>query len=258
MDGSTSPGQVYQIGLAIGPAPIASIITANEDAVQQVATDPFTSGAGDLSANWTLPTGGTKLKIIAGPYVEPTATSTVCQAVYTGASFGTNQYSEITIRALTGTLAQSLIWPTVLSSTTALTNYEGRVASPTATSDAAAAIYKRVAGTPTQIGPTATVEPQVGDVWRLSVFTGSDGFPVLSLFQNGFLILQVQDQSSTPLTTGNPGIQAYSSVAIADAQISLWAGGNANVIPNYPPTSGASSSWLTVANYNALRGSRSH
>ena len=125
--------------------------------------------------------------------------------------------------------------PMVLASTTALTDYEGWIASPTATRDAAAAIYKRVAGTATQIGPTASVTPAVGDVWRLSVFTGSDGFPVLSLFQNGYLVLQVQDSSSTPITSGNPGIAAYSSLAIGDAQISLWAGGNANVTPNYPP-----------------------
>ena len=225
--------QVAQYSVAVATAPIASIVTQKEDAVAQVATDPFTSGLGDLSANWTLPTGGTKLKIVAGPYAESTVTSTVCQAVYTGASFNANQYSEVTLQALTGTLAQSLIWPTVRSSISALTNYEARIASPSATEDAAAAIYKRVAGTPVQIGPTGLVTPTVGDVWRLSVFTGSDGFPVLSLFQNGSLILQVQDQSSTPIISGNPGIQAFSSVAIADAQMSSWAGGNANVIPNY-------------------------
>lgn len=238
--GSQSPADPdwFQIGLAIAPASAAQIVTQNEDAVQEIASDAFTSGAGNLDGNWTTPTGGTALKIVAGPYVEPTVTSTICQAVYTGATFSESQYSEVTIEALTGTLAQSVIYPMVLASTTALTDYEGWVASPTATSDAAAAIYKRVAGSATQIGPTAGVTPAVGDVWRLSVFIGSDGFPVLSLFQNGYLVLQVQDSSSTPITTGNPGIAAYSSLAIGDAQISLWAGGNANVIPNYPGAGG--------------------
>lgn len=251
-DDSSSSTQGYQISLAIAPTTIASLVQFNEDGTQQVATDNFTSGAGDLSANWTLPTGGTKLKIVSGPFVEPTVTSVVCQAVYTGASFGVNQYSEITLQALTGTLAQSLIWPTVRSSPTALTNYEGWIASPSATSDAAAAIYKRVAGTPVQIGPTATIDPQVGDVFRLSVVTGSDGFPTLSLYQNGFLILQVQDSSSTPITTGNPGIQAFSSVAIADAQMSSWAGGNANVIPAFS----AAYSWIGVDLNNSHCGLR--
>ncbi len=227
--------QIYQVGLAVAPVPIASLVAQPEDGLQQIGVDAFTSGAGDLSADWTLPTGGTKLQIIAGPYVEPTATSTVCQAVRTRETYAANQYSKIVLQALTGTLAQSLVWPTVRNSLVALTNYEGRIASPTGTTDAAAGIYKRVAGTPTQIGPTSTCDPVVGDAWSLSVVDGSDGFPVLSLFQNDVLILQVQDQSATPLTTGNPGIQASSVLAIADAQIASWAGGNANVIPNYPP-----------------------
>ena len=226
--------------MAIAPASIASIVTANEDGVQETAVDAFTSGAGSLDGNWTTPTGGTALKIVGTSpyYVEPTTTSTLCQAVYIGASYGQNQYSEVTLATLSGTLFQRYIAPMVLASTTALTDYEAEIGSPTATSDAAAKIYKRVAGTPTQIGPTAGCEPQVGDVWRLSVVFGSDGFPVLSLFQNGFLILQVQDQSATPITSGNPGMAAYSSVAIADAQISLFAAGNANVIPAYPSSGG--------------------
>jgi hypothetical protein len=228
------PGSFYQILVATTPATLAQLVTNPEDATEEVASDAFTSGAGNLDGNWTTPTGGTALKIVSGPYVEPTVTNTICQAVYTGDSFSSNQYCDVVIEALTGTLAQSVIYPMVRASTTALTDYEGWIASPTATSDAAAKIYKRVAGTATQIGPTATVEPQVGDVWRLSVFTGSDGFPVLSLYQNGFLILQVQDQSATPITSGNPGIAAYSSLAIGDAQISMWDGGNANVIPTYP------------------------
>lgn len=231
--GDSTGADVSQIELATAPAPVSSIVQFNEDAVQQIATDPFTSGAGNLDGDWTTPTGGTALKIVAGPYVEPTTTSTVCQAVYTGAAFNQNQYSEITIEALTGTLFQSYVMPMVLASTTALTDYEAEIGSPTGTSDAAAKIFKRVAGTATQIGPTITCEPTVGDVFRLSVIFGSDGFPVLTLFQNGFQLLQIQDTSSTPITSGNPGMAAYSSVAIADAQISLFAAGNANVIPAY-------------------------
>ena len=249
---ASNTGSSWNLSLAIAPAPMSSIILFPESADSQVVSDAFTSGTGNLSSNWTTPTGGTALQIVAGPYVEPTVTSTLCQAVYTGASFSPNHYSEVMLKTLTGTLFQSFIQPTVRASLTALTAYEGVIGSPSGTKDAAAQIVKRVAGSSTQIGPTATITPQVGDVWRLSVVTGSDGFPTLSLFQNGVLILQVQDQSSTPITTGNPGMQAYSSVADGDAQISAWAGGNANVIPAYP--SGASSSWLTVALINSLRG----
>lgn len=112
-------------------------------------------------------------------------------------------------------------------------------------------IYKIVAGVPTQIGlPSVGVTPQVGDVFRLSV-TGANP-PTLTLYQNGFVILQVQDYSNGFLS-GYPGMHTYTP-SLADAQISLWGGGNANVIPAYP--SGASSSWLTVALANSLRGLR--
>lgn len=230
---STGP-VVAQYALAIAPAPISGVVQYNEDANSQQATDAFTSGAGNLDGNWTTPTGGTALQIVSGPYVEPTATSTVCQAVYTGASFGQNQYSAVTLETLSGTLFQSYISPMVLASITALTDYEAEIGSPSATEDAAVKIYKRVNGTPIQLGPTMGATPNVGDVWLLSVIFGGDGFPVLSLFQNGSLIIQVQDTSSTPITTGNPGMAAYSSVAIADAQISLFAAGNANSMPSYP------------------------
>lgn len=242
-----SAPQVGQIQLAIASAPLSSVVLFGEDGTQQTVTDPFTSGAGNLDGNWTTPTGGTALKIVSGPYVEPTITSTVCQAVYTGAAFQQNQYSEITLQALAGTLAQSLIEATVLANTANRACYAGVIYSPTATSDQAAQLGRySTNGAFTNIGPTITVEPQVGDVWRTSVVFGNDGFPVLSLFQNGFLILQVQDTSSTPITSGNPGIAAYSSVAIADAQISLFAAGNTNVIPTYPSLGGQTGLQLSM------------
>jgi hypothetical protein len=228
-------GGFFQLTLAIAPVPIAQLVTANEDAAAPVASDAFTSGAGSLSANWTTPTGGTALQIVPGPYVESTAVGPVCSAVFTGASFGPSQYSEITLQTLAGTLGTARVLPTVRASTAAVTAYEAEILSPSGTSDAAAFIAKSVAGAITQIGPTVVITPNVGDVFRLQVITGSDGFPTLSLFQNGFLIVQVQDQSATPITSGNPGFAIFNSSAIANVQISSWAGGNANVIPTYPP-----------------------
>lgn len=233
-------GGAFQLTLAIAPVPIAQLVTGNEDAVAQVASDAFEGGAGSLSSNWTTPTGGTALQIVSGPYVEPTVLSTDCQAVYTGASFSPNQYSELTTHALSGGFFASTLSLLVRASSGALTGYEARIGSNGGASGVVAYLYKRVAGSAVQIGPGATVTPTATDVWRLAVVTGSDGFPTLSLFQNGFLVLQVQDQSASPITSGNPGILAEAASAIANAQISLWAGGNANVIPNYP-SSGARS-----------------
>ena len=225
--------QVYQIGLAIASVSTAQLVKASEDGAQQIATDAFTSGSGSLDANWTLPTGGSALQIVAGPYVEPTVLLTAGVAVYTGATFSPNQYSEVTIQTLGGVFQADYLLPTVRMSTTALTFYQANIASPTGTSDAALFVQKVVAGSGTQLGPTITVEPNVSDVWRLAVTTGNDGFPTLSVFQNGFLVLQVQDQSSTPILTGKPGMQAYAAFTLSNAQIGLWAGGNMDVIQNF-------------------------
>jgi hypothetical protein len=47
------------------------------------------------------------------------------------------------------------------------------------------------------------------------------------------LILQVEDYNSAALTSGYPGITLYTKATVADAKVSLWAGGNANVMPAY-------------------------
>ena len=55
-------------------------------------------------------------------------------------------------------------------------------------------IYKKVAGSSTEIGPTVKLTLQVGDVVQLAA-TGSS--PVLiSLYQNNFLVEQVEDWSN--------------------------------------------------------------
>src|SRR5215831_1147740 len=226
--------QVFQVGLAIAAGSIGQIVTAGENGLQQTGTDSFQRADGSLGSNWVTPTGGTALQI-ASHLVEPSATSTVCQAVAVG-TFPTNQYSEIQINTLTGAGSASVLYPLVRASTSALTDYEAEIGSPTG-SVRPVGIYKRVAGSATALG-LSQVDSGATDLFTLSVIDGSDGFPVLSLFQNGFLILQVQDQSATPLETGNPGMTAFSSIAITDAQMSAWFGGAANVIPAYPPNVG--------------------
>lgn len=93
-------------------------------------------------------------------------------------------------------------------------------------------IYKRANGTNILLGPTALATIQVGDVIRLSVSIGSDGFPSLTLYQNGWSVLQVEDYSNQ-VTSGNPGMSLNAGTAVTNAQVSLWNGGNANVIPAY-------------------------
>jgi hypothetical protein len=250
--GDVAGAIVGQVQLAIGPAATSSIVTKSESAWTQVATDGFTSGNGDLSGNWVTPTGGTKLKIVSTNLCEPTAAATNCQMLYTGTSFSNDQYSEITIATMGG--EPDFCQPIVRGQTGAKSFYAVLIAGPTGSAYAAQAyIYKVVSGSSTQLSSTAPqITPQVGDVFRLQAVGSS---PVqLSFYQNGFLILTAEDWSNA-FTSGSPGIQQYAQTTLANAQLSLWAGGNAAVIPTYGITvsgtivdsHGAALSGVTVA-----------
>jgi len=226
---SQTPSQ-YQFSLAIGPTPIASVVTKNEDAMSQVASDGFTGGTGPLSANWTTVTGDNALQVVSGNNVEGTSTSADSAAYYSGAAFNADQYSEFTISTLSVNNLHS-ISPLVRVQSGSQSYYQVYITGPTGTSESDVVFYKDVAGTFTKFGPTITITTQVGDVIRVAVTTASDGNPILSFYQNGFLMLQSEDYGNS-LTSGSPGIKINTSV-LADAQITSWAGGNANVLPSY-------------------------
>jgi hypothetical protein len=219
----------YQLSLATAPATIAQIVTQNEDAVQQVATDPFTRSPGTLGSNWTTPTGGSAAQIVSPNYVEATVLGTAAYAAYTGASFNADQYSDITIQSLFS--VNSNLNAMVRMSTSSLTGYLLNIVGPL-NSATFVKVYKLVSGSFTQLGDSAGVQitAQVGDVFRLHVVGN-----VLSVFQNGFMILQLQDVNNT-ITSGSPGFRMVDGTDLTRAQISAWAGGNANVIPTYPST----------------------
>ena len=230
--------QDYQIAVATAPVSIASLVTQNEDAASQVATDSFTSGIGDLSANWATPTGDTKLQIIAGNLVEASAINTTCAMRYVGASFNNDHYSDVTVQAV----GDSYVQPCVRCQSVN-TYYTVNIFGTLGTRNSTAfQVFKIVAGASTAVGPVTPYTPNAGDVFRLAVTTGSDGNPILSVYQNGFLMLQVEDYSNAIPSGGAPGMAIYSAT-LTHGQISAWAGGNANVIPTYivPPASAGSS-----------------
>lgn len=232
--GDASGNVIGQTELAVAPAPIEQIVTKPEDAFEQVASDNFTSGVGDLNPNWVTPTGLTKLQIVPGNLCEPTVAATNCVMLYTGSSFSNDQYSEITIASMGADPDYDI--PVVRGQTNANSFYWVNITGPTGTASATCAVFKKVAGVSTQIGPTAAqITPQVGDVFRL-VASGSN--PVLlTFYQNGFQILQVEDWSNA-FVSGLPGVFLFANTTLANSQISSWAGGNANVIPNYQPFGG--------------------
>jgi hypothetical protein len=226
-----APPHVYQIGLAIGPAPIADIVLFNEDAAPQVASDAFPT-PGALSGNWTVPTGAGVPVISSAATVNPTLTATASYACYTGQSFSNDQYSEVTLKTLTASVSD-YAFPIVRCATGAKTFYQA-VMTATMNMPATISIDKIVAGVESSLssvpvpGSTFALTPEVGDVIRLSVIGN-----VLSVYLNGFLVGQIQDYAST-IASGNPGIGLFAASNVTHAQISSWAGGNAGVIPTYP------------------------
>jgi hypothetical protein len=242
---SVAPGD-YQIGLAIADGPIASVVQANEDGVAQIATDAFAGTDGSLGANWTTPTGATALQV-ASHLVEPSTTAADCTSLYTGASFGNDQYSEVTISALT---INNYLSPVVRGSTTASTLYKANI-NQAGTKSIAIGIYREVAGASTLLGSYITMTPQVGDVIRLSAVGN-----IISLFQNGFLLCQVQDLGATAITSGAPGITLYiTSGGLTNNQVSKWAGGNANSMPFATVSGNAGVAGATVSYTGAGTGS---
>lgn len=237
---ATAP-QDYQCMLATAPvgASLANIVKFSQTGLSQVASDAFTNGPGPLSSNWTTPSWSVgALQIVSGPFVEANITSgSRCTALYTGASFGRNQYSQVTIQTLAGTVGDQFINLLVLAQNgSQQTAYYAQIPCPTGTQTSSInfQIQKVVNGTPTTLSGTTTpiqITPHVGDIFMFSVVQGSDGSNILTIFQNGIQVLMAQDFSS-PLASGLPGMQ-INAKTLANAQISAWAGGNANVIPTY-------------------------
>jgi hypothetical protein len=223
----------YQIGLAVAASSIENIVLQREDAIQPLASDNFSYGAGSLSASWSTLTGNSAMQVTAGNLAEGTSTVGNSQAIYAG-TFSPNQYSEITLATLN---SGCYMWAIVRGSLSANTCYQGVIIGPTGSLgtpgvSGSAYIIKAVSGSNTTLSPFVAITPEVGDVIRLTVITTPIG-NVLSLFQNNHLVVQAIDYASS-INSGQPGMAVYSGVPVTGSQISLWAGGNSNVIPNYP------------------------
>ena len=235
---STAP-QYYQISLAVGPASIAQIITQNEDGVVQKSTDSFPGANGDLSSSWSTPVGGTKLTIVSNK-VRATSTSAYNIMLYSGGTFTANQYAEVTC----GTVASNafnIVGVRIQSGSNS--GYFFQVGGPLNTLNSASAnIVKVTNGTGVAIGPAIINTPQIGDVFRLTVVDN-----VLTAFQNGAVVLQVQDTANS-FPTGTPGMAIFTGT-LANSEISAWAGGNSSVTPSYSGGSGTADDMLNLTRW---------
>jgi len=213
-----TPTMGYQLSLAVAPVPIDVLVQHPEDAMPQTASDNFTSGTGDLSANWTTPSGLTKLQIVSGPYVESTTTSAWNGMRYSGASFNNDQWSEITVHAASSTGVTS---PAVRMQSNGNCYFMQFLGDWSASNQI---LYKRVGGVDTALMATG-MTVSAGDKLRLSVVGN-----ILTVYQNGFQILRVEDFSHAVPSGGVPGMLIYATTLV-DEQIGGWSGGNAGVLP---------------------------
>lgn len=221
---------MQQISVAVAPVTAELLVTQPENALQQTAFDNFQRTNENPLSNggkWTSFPTRQGMQIVSG-VTEPAITGGGEGSIYSGAIFSNDQYSSITIHAIA--TGGSEAFPVVRASINTLTQYFATIGGIGVQGNAQ--IAKLVSGSQTLLGPGVAVTPQAGDVFTLSVIG-----QVISLFQNGFLVVQVEDGS---IATGSPGFGAFAQTSVSQVQISSWAGGNAGVIPAYP----ALYSWL--------------
>lgn len=221
----STPNEYYATDFAVANYPIATIVANNEDGAQQLAVDNFTSGVGNLTGNWGTLTGISRLQIVAGNLCEGTSAGQNC-AQYRTETFSADQYAEITIASMTA----AYFIPTLRMQAGSNLNCYAVYIHSTAGSQTTVEFHQITNGSDSQIGPPVFVIWNIGDTVR---FTAVGSSPVvLSVFQNGFLIAQVQDWNNTWLS-GHAGLD-INVPTLANGQVSYFAAGNITGQINLP------------------------
>jgi hypothetical protein len=208
--------------------------------VQLVTTNfPTTGLLATVNPNFSIRSGYADLDVTGAGVCEVQALSaqggdywsgTVVQI---GDAWPADQYSEGTIGVLSGANAASLL--ILLLRVSGTSQYQINVTSPTGTNNGNMTINAVVSGTNHSL-KTFTAQPAVNDVWRAQVVGN-----VITVFQNGSQVTTFTDTVfSGSIAAGAPGISLYETLALADAQISLWAAGaNQAATPTFSPNGGA-------------------
>jgi hypothetical protein len=247
-DGIVDGPDQYFLTMATTGVPISSVVTQNEDAMPVLGTDAFSGGSGgsqviDNFIRGSYPenpisNGGvwteelvTPLEVASAGTLEGTSTSAASAAGYVGTAFSANQFSQMTIKALSGTGFVGL-YVRGANGAFATTSYQANIRST-----GSPAVYKNVAGVQTQLFtlPAAAV----GDIWTLTAVGTT-----ISCYQNGVL---VGSATNAQISSGIPGVFLFDSTANADTTTSQWVGGNA--VDN---GASLSSNWTTISGMGAL------
>jgi hypothetical protein len=182
------------------------------------ATDNFTrANSSTLGANWSNgATVGTSLGIISNKASNENSGGGQASSVYTGTSFSNDQFSAVTLSVIPDADAQC----TVRESQVAATYYAGGFRSNIDLTHYV--LYKRVAGTPTQIGATSSLVVTAGDQIECMA---SQSTVSLYVNQGSGWVLAVQG-TDTSIASGSPGLLANNTSGNIGIFTS-WSGGTA-------------------------------
>ena len=176
----------------------------------QLATDNFLRADGAIGALWGGTTSFNAPVIVSHEARCASGDGNDAATTEQGGTWVANQYSEITIGSVVGTVSDNGVGPTVRSV------FSGNLTMYIAQSNThETRIYKVVSGAYTQLGSDGPAVA-TGDVIRLTA-NGT----TITVTKNGTSIISVTDSS---VTTGAPGIWATNSGG--RGSISLWAGGD--------------------------------
>jgi hypothetical protein len=181
------------------------------------ASDDFNRADGALGSNWTAISGGALT--ISSQVAVGTSSSAVTGDIWTGSSFGGDQFSQI---AVTSTAMSGGQWiaAMVRAQNSGQTAYAGLYSWNYGSQELM--IFKRTSGNWTQLGAAYSTGTLAAGTQLQLQAVGS----TISFWQNGVQRLSVTDSS---ITGGAPGIIAYGTAAAADN----WSGGSADGSATY-------------------------
>jgi hypothetical protein len=188
-------------------------VTASGTPVIKVTDDFMRADANPLSGNWHIDSVVAPLEIVS-MLCTPSTTAAVNLEYNTGAVFPTNQKSAITTHLNTGT---SYSGPGVRLDGAG----NGYIILAGNITDANIYIYKITTGTPVQLGSAIPYTWMVDD--KLEMDASGTSTTTLTLYINGVMNTTRTD-SSSPWTSGNPGVVAYGTTGTIPT-ISLFCGG---------------------------------
>ena len=238
----TNSGTASGIGCATTSLTLAQLV-ATQEGVQnspvvwpgltaspnffQLASDVFSGGdANPIAGNWTQlsAAAGFGTAQIVSHLVEPSTVNTDGTSFYNAVSFPNDQWSSVTISACAAT---SKVGVAVRQNTSGTLTAYRLYWSGALGGSGTWTLQRYLNGSAVSLD-TGTITVNAGDVLTLAV-VGTN----LYAYYNGFIFATA---SNSAIASGAAGFVVFDSSAVANAQISSWSGGNANVQPAATPT----------------------